>query len=116
MKSITADDINGIPNGDRYVLVFIAVVKAWLAREIETEFRLKFLEWLDKCSTEYLNFDAVAAVDPMPAAGLEIVYEAQKLGAAKSLDVFASHDVFSAFVVINPSMLKAERLKCGWKD
>jgi hypothetical protein len=39
-----------------------------------------------------------------------MVREAQKLGAGKSLDVFARWEVFNAFIALNPSLMAAIKM------
>jgi hypothetical protein len=98
------------PVGHRYTLVWVSIVKMLLVDEMPSAYRLKFLEWLNKCGDQWLSAEMVAAIEPMCAEGYEIVREAQKLGAGKSLDVFARHEVFSAFIALNPSILAAIKI------
>jgi hypothetical protein len=102
------DDENAIvhtPFGHRCTLVMVSIIKRILAAEISTSYRLQFLEWLDKIGREWMSPESVALIEPMCDAGYEMVSEAQKLGAKKALDVYAKHEVFSAFVALNPSLL-----------
>jgi hypothetical protein len=96
--------------GNRYTLVFVSLVKRLLAAEMEPAYRLRFLEWLDKCADNWLTPEAIAAVDPMCDDGFEMVHEARKLGAGKMFDVFARWEVFNAFVALNPSLLTAIKM------
>jgi hypothetical protein len=98
------------PTGYRYTLVFVSIVKMLLAEEMPQAYRLRFLEWLDKCGDQWLSADAIAAVQPMCADGHEMVREAQKLGPRKVLDVFARWEVFNAFVALNSSLLTAIKI------
>lgn len=95
------------PPGYRYTLVAIAIVKWFLSHDIPAEFRLKFLEFLDHAKE--FTPEAIAAVDPMPAAGRELYKEITKLG-RKWPDVAARCDVFDAFIAINPSIVTALRM------
>lgn len=96
------------PIGLRYVLVTIAEVKWFLSTEIPAEYRLKFLEFIDR-HTDMFTAEALALVEPMNAEGLEILKEARKLG-KKWLDIVASWEVFNAFIVLNPSMMTTLRM------
>jgi hypothetical protein len=98
------------PTGHRYTLVFVSIVKMLLAEEMPQAYRLRFLEWLDKCGDQWLSADAIAAVQPMCADGHEMVREAQKLGPRKVLDVLARCEVFNAFVALNSSLLTAIKI------
>ncbi|MEH2570252.1 hypothetical protein [Bradyrhizobium sp. AZCC 2289] len=98
------------PMGHRYTLVVISIAKRYLACEIDDFYRLKFLEFLDKWARDdnWLTVDMIAAIEPVCDNGYEIVCEAQKLGAKKSLDVYA--EVFPTFAVLNPSLITALKL------
>jgi hypothetical protein len=93
-------------NGERYCFVYISLVKRLLMKELSAEWRLQFLEWLEKEAREF-GADVVTTIQPMCDDGYEIVKEAQKLGAKKTLDVFAQRDVFRAFCTLNPSLVEA---------
>jgi len=97
------------PIGHRYSLVMIAVTKRFLTTKLPTETRLKLLEFLER---EEASGFAVAMVQPICDDGYAIYREAQKLGAHKALDVYASWDVFNALVALNPSLLDA--IKFRW--
>jgi hypothetical protein len=109
IESMTDDEkaILYCPVGHRYTLVFVSLVKRLLAAEMEPAYRLRFLEWLDKCAANWLTPETIAALHPMCDDGYEMVREAQKLGASKMFDVFARWEVFNAFVALNPSILTA---------
>ena len=111
LDSLDADEdlIVHCPTGHRYTLVFVSIVKMLLVEDMPPAYRLRFLEWLDKCGDQWLSADAIAAVQPMCADGYEMVKEAQKLG-AKALDVYARWEVFNAFIALNPSLLTAIKL------
>jgi hypothetical protein len=114
MDSLNEDE-NAIlytPVGHRYSLVLISEAKRWLAHELSAEHRLKFLEFLDRCTGTF-TADMIAQVEPMSDEAYEMVKEARKLGPGKSLDVLASWEVFNAFVALNPSLLTAIKMKPG---
>jgi hypothetical protein len=94
-----------VPRGVAYTLVLASLTKRWLAEEMTAEYRMKFLTHLDKMTTRdiWLTAEMIGALEPMCDRGYEIVREAHKLGANKSLDVFA--DVFATFAVLNPSLI-----------
>jgi hypothetical protein len=98
------------PLGERYCFVFISLIKRLLAQEMSASYRLKFLEWLEKESRDF-GEEVVSTIQRMCDDGYQMVKEAQKLGAKKSLDVFAQSVVFTAFVTLNPSLLAAIKLK-----
>jgi hypothetical protein len=103
------------PDGRKYILVMISVIKRFLAEESTTPFyRLKFLEFLDKFSDAWLTPAAVGMIEPMCDDGYEIVKEARQLG-SKQFDTYAKHEVFSAFAALNPSLIKAIRF-CSNKN
>jgi hypothetical protein len=94
------------PIGHLYTLVMMSVTKRMLAMEIPVEYRLKFLEHLDKNATRdiWINAEMIAAIDPICNKGYEIVREANKLG-PKALDIYAAN--FPTFAVLNPSLITA---------
>lgn len=98
------------PTDHRYTLIFVSIVKRALVGEMSSAYRIRFLEWLKKCGDRWLSPDMVAAVEPMCDEGYEIVREAMKLGSGKYLDVFASWEVFNAFIALNPSILTAVKM------
>lgn len=93
----------------KYTLVVFSIVKRYLGEEMSPEYRLRFLNYLDKLSDSWLTAEAVAMIEPICDDGYEIVKEARKLGWQKAFDTFAKHEVFSAFVALNPSLMEAIR-------
>ncbi len=69
------------PIGYLYTLVMMSITKRMLAMDIPAEYRLKFLEHLDKNATRdiWLNAEMIAAIEPICDKGYEIVREANKL-------------------------------------
>jgi hypothetical protein len=114
---------NCIPPGYQYMLVMISITKRALAGEIPSEFRMQFLEHLDKLTTPsdslWLSADMVAAVEPMCEKGNELAREAQALGTGKSLhvrslSVFDAYaKFFPAFASLNPSLITALEMMPG---
>jgi hypothetical protein len=98
------------PVGHRYTLVYISLVKRLLAAELSPAYRIRFLEWLDRCGDSWLTPDKIATVAPMDDNGYEMLCEATKLGAKKALDTVATCDVFNAFVALNPTLLTAIKM------
>jgi hypothetical protein len=98
------------PAGHRYTLVVIADIKRVLQAEFPAEYRLQFLEFLDRQSAGW-GAETIASITPMCDAGAEIEREARKLGSKQALDAFAKFDVFSAFCALNPSLLEALRMR-----
>ena len=112
LDSLQGDEkeIMNCSTGHKYTLVFISLVKNLLTKEMPANYRLRFLEWLNDCADARLTPEIIALVEPMCDDGNEMVREAMKLGAKKALDVCAKHEVFSAFVALNPSLLHAIKL------
>jgi hypothetical protein len=99
------------PVGHRYTLVLISETRRLLSTNLSAEYRLRFLEFLDRCTDNFLTPEAIALVEPICNEAYEMVKEARKLGASKALDVFARWEVFSAFVALNPSLLTAIKMR-----
>jgi hypothetical protein len=100
--------------GRRYTLVFISLVKNILAEELPAEYRLRFLQWLDRRNEPWESPQIIAAIEPMCEDGYQLLRETMKLGPKKYLDVIASWEVFNAFVVLNPSLLTAIKMGAGY--
>jgi hypothetical protein len=115
LNSLNADEdaIAHTPVGHRYSLVLISETKRFLEHELSAAHRLKFLEFLDSCTDNFLKAEAIALVEPMCDEAYQMVKEARKLGAAKALDVFARWEIFNAFVALNPSLLTAIKMSSG---
>jgi hypothetical protein len=94
------------PVGHRYTLVIISEAKRMCLMDLSAEHRLRFLEFLDRC-TDIFAADAIAQIKPMCDEAYEMVKEARKLGPGKSLAVLARLEIFNAFVALNPSILTA---------
>jgi hypothetical protein len=105
--------MNAIPKGHLYTLVAISVTKRGLAQDIPDDYRLKFLNQLDRMAgygERWLTAGVIAAVGPMCDAGWELYREAAKLDREKPgrpgfLDALAKF--FPAFAVLNPSLMIA---------
>jgi hypothetical protein len=100
--------------GERYTLVFISLVKRMLSMEIPQNYRLQYLEWLDR--DRDITPEMIGAVNRMCVDGYELLREAQKLGAKKALDVISRLEVFTAFVALNPSVLAAIKMRQVFAD
>jgi hypothetical protein len=105
---------NCIPVGYLYTAVIISHTKRGLSEDIAPEWRLKFLDGLDRLvnheNNTWLTEEMVAAIDPVCDAGMEMISEAAKLdrgmpGRPGMLDALAKF--FPAFAVLNPSLLAA---------
>jgi len=101
------------PIGWRYALVFISLTKHLLEQNITAKDRLRFLEWLDKIRDGRLTPEVISVVEPIRGEGYELLREIQKLPSEKMLDACAKLDVFSAFAVLNPSLLLAIKIMSG---
>jgi hypothetical protein len=100
---------NAIPIGYQYTLVMASEVKRVLMENIPTEYRLKFLEHLDRMvDRAWLTAEMIEAVEPMCDKAYEIALEAKKLPGGKFLDVYAQN--FSTFALLNPSLIEALRM------
>jgi hypothetical protein len=111
IESMTDDEkeILYCPVGHRATFVMISIIKRWLQLDLEAEYRLKFLEFLDRRSNDFTR-EAIAQIEPMCDEAHEIYKEAMKLGAKKALDVLGRCEVFSAFIALNPSILTAIKM------
>lgn len=98
------------PRGWKWTLVVVAHAKRLLQANMPVETRLKILEGLERCEGDRLTDEVLAAVDPMPDAGEEIIREAMTLGPKQALDIYARHEVFTTLATINPSLLTAIEL------
>lgn len=104
---------NCFPAGYKYTVVIISTTKRALAGNMSAEYRLEFLNRLDRMagnSETWLTADVIAAIEPMCEAGMEMYSEAAKLdrgtpGRPGFLDALANF--FPAFAVLNPSLIKA---------
>jgi hypothetical protein len=95
------------PVGHRWTLVVISETKRLLSMNLSAEHRLRFLEFLDNCTDNFLTAESISIITPMCDQAYEMLKETRKLGAKKSLDVLARWEVFNAFVALNPSILTA---------
>jgi hypothetical protein len=111
LNSLQGDEkaIVHCPHSHKRMLVVFSVVKRYLAEEMPTEYRFRFLQYLDRLSADWLTAESVAMIEPMCDDGYEIVKEAKKLGWQKAFDTFVKHEVFSAFVALNPSQMQVIR-------
>jgi hypothetical protein len=108
--SMTEGQIDYYPPGYAYTLVLASLTKRVLTEKIPAEYRLQFLEHLDKMPLGliWLTPEMIAALEPMCDKGEEIVREAMKLGASKSLDAYAKF--FSTFAALNPSLIEVLKM------
>ena len=114
--------IPGCPLVSKAELLYVSLVKSLLADdELPANYRLKFLQWLDKrhprpgAAWEQIKItpEIVAAVDPMCESAYELLREAMKLGSPNCINTIGREDVFRAFVALNPSLLTAIRMGRG---
>jgi hypothetical protein len=92
------------------ILVFVSLVKMLLAEEIPTEYRLKFLQWLERRDDWWCSPRIIAVIEPMCDNGYELLRETMKLGHKKGFDTLAHWEEFNAFVALNPSLLTAIKM------
>jgi hypothetical protein len=121
---MTPDDVkqfcieNAVPIGYRYSLVVISITKRALAADIPSEFRMKFLEHLDKLTIPtdgfWLTPDMISVVAPMCDHGDELVREARALDRHKVLDAYSKF--FPAFASLNPSLIAALEMLPGCRE
>jgi hypothetical protein len=94
--------------GHRYTLVLASLTKRMLAEEMPPEYRLQFLQHLEKMQQgengNWLTAEMIVALEPMCDKAYEISREMRKLG-PKALDAYA--EFFSTFAVLNPSLVTA---------
>jgi hypothetical protein len=96
--------------GHRWTLVVISETKRLLSMNLPAEHRLRFLEFLDGCTDNFLTVEAISLIEPICDEGYGMLRETRKLGAGKSLDVIARWEVFNAFIALNPSLLTAIKM------
>ena len=109
--------ISGCPVISRAELVHVSHLKSLLANELPTNYRLKFLQWLDRRYSPgqewermQITPEIVAAIEPICDGAYELLREAMKLGNPTSVNTIGREDVFRAFVALNPSLLTAIRM------
>jgi hypothetical protein len=94
--------------GARYTLVLASHVKWVLQNELDPQWRLTFLDHLDKMTDDVLTSHILAMVEPMDPAGREILEEARKLGYKTRPNMFTVLDQkFEVFAALNPSLQRA---------
>jgi hypothetical protein len=105
---------NVFPVGYQYTVVIISVIKQALSADIPDDYRLKFLNQLDRMvsheNNNWLTAGMIAAIEPMCVRGEEMYREAAKLDREKPgrpgfLDALAKF--LPAFAVLNPSLMIA---------
>jgi hypothetical protein len=92
------------------ILVFVSLVKHLLEEDIPTEYRLKYLQWLERRDDWWCSPRIIAAIEPMCNNGYELLRETMRLGHKKGFDTLAHWEVFNAFVALNPSLLTAIKM------
>jgi hypothetical protein len=103
------------PIGRRYTFVFISLVKQLLAdKDLPPDYRLKYLEWLDRRDEPWESPQIISAIEPMCDDGYLLLRETMKLGPKKGFDTIASWEVFNTFVALNPSILTAIKTGPGF--
>jgi hypothetical protein len=109
----------GLSMGHRYSLILISHVKVVLQHELSPEWRLQFLEHLEKMQDGALTPAVIALVEPMDKQGMELLEEARKLGYRGSPPNFFTvlDKKFDAFALLNPSLVRAYDEACRpWGD
>lgn len=108
------EEIRHTPKGVRSSVVLIAHTKALLADEMPDDWRLLFLEKLDKMADGPFPIakEVISKIRPACPTAQRMVYEARNAGEnwSSSLDVIADGDVYREFVRLNPSLIEAVRL------
>lgn len=97
-----------VPAGVKYTLVLAAVAKRMLATDIPSDFRLEFLQHLEKMLDTFITREMIAAVEPLNDQGYELYREAGKVEPKKRLDMYA--EIFTPLAVLNPSLIAAIRV------
>jgi hypothetical protein len=111
--TLSEDDIQSfiattvIAPGVKYTLVLAAVTKKALAGQIPDEFRLQFLQHLEKMvdPQSWITADMITSVEPMDDRGYALFREASNVDPNKKLDMYA--EIFMQLAVLNPSMITA---------
>src|ERR1700682_249711 len=83
LASLDADQtaIAHTPSGHRWTLVVISETKRLLSMNLSAEDRLRFLEFLESCTDNFLTEKAVAIIEPMDHEAHELLKETRRLGA-----------------------------------
>src|ERR1700682_6181406 len=71
------------PVGHRWTLVVISETKRLLSMNLSAEQRLRFLEFLESCTDNFLTAEAVSIIEPMGDEAYELLKETRRLGAKK---------------------------------
>jgi hypothetical protein len=100
--------------GHRYTLVLASHVKRILQGELPPQWRLEFLNHLEKMVDSVLTADIIALVEPMDDEGAELLEEARKLGYdPRGPNMFNVLDQkFDIFAALNPSLQRACDAAC----
>jgi hypothetical protein len=103
--------------GHRYTLVLASLTKRMLTQEMPPEYRVQFLEHLDKMQQgqigQWLTTEMIAALEPMCDKADEIASEMRKLG-TKALDAYAKF--FSTFAALNPSLVAVLKMSPAYQN
>jgi hypothetical protein len=102
----------GLSRLDRAQLVLISLVNYALQTGLSPDWRVKYLEHLDKMTGDPVGDNGMRAlithkiinsIDPICDRGWELALEAQRAGPFGSLEIYA--DAFATFVALNPSLI-----------
>jgi hypothetical protein len=91
--------------GRRNAIIMISKAKYAMTGQIPAEFKLKFLEHLDKQADRWLTAELIAQIEPMKRDGLDLVAEAMKLGPQEAFNLMQRDHVWAAFCALHPSFL-----------
>jgi hypothetical protein len=106
--------LNAMPNGHMFTLVLASHTKRMLQGNLPEEWRLLFLNHLDKMIDTWLTSEMIAALEPMDARGQAIVIEIMKVGPQKALDLYAKS--FVTFAALNPSLIGVLKMSPGYRS
>lgn len=98
-----------ISMGHVYTLVLVSHLKEVLQQEMPPEWRLQFLEHLEKMQDVVLTPAVIALIEPMDGRGMELIEEARKLGYRSYPRSFFTvlYEKFDVFAALNPSLQRA---------
>ena len=98
------------PPGYWLDLVLISKIKRLLQDPTPLDYRVKFLNWLERQPHGILNIEAIKAVEPACDTAMAMLDETKGLSVEAQCRVFRDLKLFAKFIQLNPSLLRAMHL------
>ena len=98
------------PSGYWYDLVNISMIKRLLQGEMPPDYRLSFLEFLNKLVHGHLTLEAMQAVAPACDLAMKMIDEMRALSIDDKCRLMRKWNVIAAFANLNPSIIDAIKL------